>query len=140
MRKLALILLLVSFNCFSQVYVEDSNKQTSNTILGETRDGYSYNITFRKEGSLILFNGRIFNHSGIKAGTLLASIKNPMFLPNYNYPTPVTSATMYAIGSIYGSRAVHLQLSYNDGFLLINESMPANSYIVFSGHYSIQDN
>lgn len=109
MKKVFFILLLsISFNCFSQVYIEDSTKQTLNTILGETRDGYSYNITFRKVGSLVLYNGRIFNSSGIKAGSMLVKIKNPMFLPNYNYPKPVTSATMYTTGFFSTSKSVHL--------------------------------
>jgi len=141
MKKLFFILLLfISFSSFSQVYVEDSTKSADNTILGVARNGYSYNITFRKDGSLVLYQGRIFNNSGVKAGISLVKVTNPLFLPNYNYPTPVTSATMYTYGSIYSSKAVHLQLSYTDGFGLINESIPANSYIVFSGHYSIQDN
>lgn len=141
MRKSILILLvLFTLSVKSQVYVEDSTKPASNTILGETRDGYAYDITFRKVGALIMYNGRIFNHTGVRAGTSLAKIKNPMFNPNYNYPNPVTSATLYTMKSLTTNKAVHLQISHYDGFYLVNDTMPAGSYLVFSGHYSIQEN
>jgi hypothetical protein len=120
---------------FPAVLREQSSTPSTNIIIGTPKDGYSFDIQFKRVGNTVFMQGRIFNNSGIQSGLSLVPITNALFQPIFQ---PHFSATMINLSDL-STKSVHGTISSNE-IWLINASIPANNYIVFNCHYNVNDN